>query len=112
MEEAGYAAVAPRGITKPASPSRRMQMRKTDAVLQAEDDTGLRVWDACHLLGSLLTGAHGCELAPPPVSVLELGAGLGALAAAPRPCQKQGRSGRPARPKPLIGRGWLKLGLA
>ena len=51
-------------------------------VLTADDDTGLRVWDASHLLASLLTGAHGCELAPPPVSILELGAGTGALAAA------------------------------
>jgi hypothetical protein len=53
-----------------------------ERMLTADDDTGLRVWDASHLLASLLTGAHGCELAPPPVSVLELGAGLGALAAA------------------------------
>ena len=51
-------------------------------LLTADDDTGLRVWDASHLLASLLTDAHGCELAPPPVSVLELGAGTGALAAA------------------------------
>ena len=51
-------------------------------MLKADDDTGLRVWDASHLLASLLTGAHGCELAPPPVSVLELGAGTGSLAAA------------------------------
>ena len=57
-------------------------MRVTSDLLTADDDTGLRVWDASHLLASLLTGAHGCELAPPPVSVLELGAGIGTLAAA------------------------------
>ena len=28
------------------------------------------------------------------------------------PCGKQGRYGRPARPKRLIGRGWPKLGTA
>eukprot|EP00964_Phaeocystis_antarctica_P033562 scaffold19028_cov47-Phaeocystis_antarctica.AAC.1 len=28
------------------------------------------------------------------------------------PCEKQGRYGRPARPKRLIGRGWPKLGAA
>ena len=46
------------------------------------DVTGDRVWDCSRLLQRLLTSSDAAALCPPPSTVVELGAGTGALAVA------------------------------
>ena len=70
-------------------------------------------------LSRALVTRHGARPALTPVLRLKGGAGfndwirlLRVVVKGAKLCGNQGRYGRPARPKRLIGRGWPKLGVA